>query len=118
MSADDFIETDPDFRDYDDVLRALIERHSLILAMQETEGWRLWRDYLAAAAGGYQRRLLYGQHKEMLDYRYDAGVLHGIRIALDADQTLAKQIAGQRSILDESTALEEIGALALEDTNG
>lgn len=111
------IETDPNYHDPDDALRLLIERHHLIVEMQQTPGWALWRDYLAAEAGGYQRRLLYGQHKEMLDYQRDAGVLHGIRIALDADQRLAQRVSALRDSLTEHQPPDDQGGLATEETD-
>ena len=108
------IETDPGYRDPDDALRELIERHHLILQMQEAPGWGLWKDYLAAHAGHYQNRLLYGKHSTIEDYRYDAGVLQGIRLALGADEKLGQAIAAVRNTLNESQPPEQDG-LATDD---
>ena len=109
------IETDPAYQDPDGPLRDLLERQHLILAMQDTQGWHLWKDYLAACAVGYQRRLLGGTHKDLLDYRYDAGVLYGIQLALNVDTALARKASGLRRILQEETAPDG-GILATEDT--
>lgn len=100
-----FLESDPGYRDEDDALRDLLEREQQILAMQATEGWTLWRDWIAAIAVAYQDRLLKGRHKDLLDYRYDAGVVEGIRIALGASDALAKKVSAARRTLDETRAL-------------
>lgn len=105
---------EPAYQDPDEQLRQLLERQHLIEAMQQTEGWTLWKDFLAAEAAGYQRRLLLGQHSDMLDYRHDAGVLHGIRLALGADEKLAQRVSALRVILDESR-LPDPESLAMED---
>lgn len=91
----------------DDVLRDLLERKDRILEMQSTVGWELWRDYLAHCAESYQNRLLLGTHKDMLDYRYDAGVLKGLRLALSTVDQLEQTIAAQRSILAGIADTEE-----------
>ena len=111
------IETDPGYRDPDDALRELIERQHLILEMQAAPGWTFWKDYLAAHAGAYQHRLLYGKHTTIEDYRFDAGVLHGIRLALGADDKLAQTISAVRNTLNESQPSEQDG-LATEEPNG
>jgi hypothetical protein len=105
-----FDETENSWADEDEALRDLIERQHLILAMQETQGWTLWRDYVAAVAAAYQNRLLKGRHADMLEYRYDAGVLEGIRIALGANETLQSKISAARRILDEQKTLSGIDA--------
>lgn len=111
-----FLESDPGYRDEDDALRDLLEREQTILAMQATEGWTLWRDFVAALAAGYQNRLLKGTHKDMLDYRYDAGVMEGIRLALGASEILASRIAAARVMLAETKALSGLEEpLAMED---
>jgi hypothetical protein len=96
-----FDETENSWADEDDALRDLIERQHLILAMQETAGWGLWRDYVAAVAAAYQRRLLKGTHTDLLAYKWDAGVVEGIRIALGSSETLQSKVSAARRILDE-----------------
>lgn len=107
-----FLESDPNYRDPDDELRALLERHHLILEMEATPGWALWRDFLAAEASAYQNRLLLGKHQDMLEYRHDAGVLHGIRLALGVDEKLNQRVSGLRRILDESRLPDDEAPLA------
>lgn len=97
--SDQFLESDPNWTDPDDALRELLERADRIDAMQETEGWTLWSDFLRAEVQGYQRRLLGGKHKDLLDYRYDAGVVEGIRIALGVSETLRRRADAQRELL-------------------
>lgn len=107
-----FLESDPAYRDPDDALRELLERQHLILDMQATPGWEMWRDFLAAEQVGYQRRLLTGKHKDMLDYRYDAGFCEGIRFALGVSETLGQRVSAMRSILDQSRLPDEGEPLA------
>lgn len=95
-----FLETDPSYTDPDDALRELLEREHLILEMQATPGWELWRDFLAAEASGYQNRLLLGAHKDLMEYRYDAGVVAGIRMALGVSDTLRKRASAMRNMLE------------------
>ena len=95
-----FLETDPSYHDPDDHLRDLLERQHLITQMQETEGWALWRDFLAAEQAGYQRRLLTGRHQDMLDYKFDAGFCEGIRFALGVSETLQTRVSTLRSNLE------------------
>lgn len=90
--------------DPEDAIRDLIERRYQIEEMQKTDGWLLWSDFLKALSTGYQNRLLKGRHKDLLDYRYDAGVLEGIRLALTAAENLDGRISAARSILAENTA--------------
>ena len=93
------------YQDPDQALRDLLERQHLIVQMEATEGWTLWRDYVALLASGYQNRLLKGKHPDMLDYKYDAGVVEGIRIALGASEKLQSQIAAVRANLREAGLL-------------
>lgn len=90
---------DPTREDSDEQLRQLLEKQHLILEMQETAGWALWKDFIAAVAQRYQNRLLLGRHQDMLDVRYDAGLCEGIRTALGASETLSKMIQAQRELL-------------------
>lgn len=94
-------------RDEDDFLRDLIERQHLIIQMQQTEGWKLWSDYLAAVAQGYQNRLLRGLHKDMLDYKFDAGTVQGIRLALGVSEDLQARIDAAREVLALSQPLAD-----------
>lgn len=87
--------------DPDDALRLLLERQHLILEMQESQGWKLWADFLAALAAGYQNRLLRGRHKDLLDYKFDAGVCEGIRLALTASENLSMRVQAARRALAE-----------------
>ena len=89
-------------KDADDAIRELVERRFQIEEMQKSEGWALWADFLAALSSGYQSRLLKGRHKDLLDYRYDAGVLEGIRLALTAAENLDGRIAAARRIVAET----------------
>jgi hypothetical protein len=89
--------------DPDDALRNLLERQHLILEMQEMQGWKLWADFLAALAAGYQNRLLRGRHRDMLDYKFDAGVCEGLRLALTSNENLAVRVAAARAVLAEDT---------------
>jgi hypothetical protein len=89
--------------DPDDALRELLERQHLIVEMQESPGWKMWMDYLAALAQPYQNRLLRGRHKDMLDYRYDAGLCEGIRLALTAHEQLASSVTALRMQLAEQS---------------
>jgi len=98
-----FLESDPTWRDPDDYLRELLEREHLILEMQATEGWGLWRDYVSALAAGYQNRLLRGKHADLVEYKFDAGVVEGIRIALGASEQLHASVAAQRDLLAMNT---------------
>ena len=95
----DFLESDPGWTDPDDMLREVLEREHLIREMQQHPGWNLWADYLAAAASGYQNRLLKGRHADMLDYRYDAGYVEGIRTALGVADELRTKASALREIL-------------------
>lgn len=105
------LDSDPAYTDPDDELRVLLERQHLILEMEATQGWVLWRDFVAALASGYQSRLLRGRHADMLDYRYDAGVLEGIRMALGASETLAERIKSMRALLADQEE-NDVEALA------
>ena len=107
---------EPAYQDPDQQLRDLLEREHLILQMQQTDGWKLWSDFLAAEAQGYQRRLLMGTHSEMLDYRYDAGVLHGIRLALGVDERLAQRVSALRANLDLLSGADDV-PLAEQETD-
>ena len=107
---------EPAYQDPDEQLRELLERQHLILAMQQTDGWKLWADFLAAEAQGYQRRLLLGQHAELLDYRYDAGVLHGIRLALGVDDKLAQRVSTLRANMDTLSGFGGADPLANQET--
>ena len=107
MSALDLLGYDDTRADPDDYLRELLEKQHLIREMQETPGWALWRDFLAAEQEGYQRRLLAGRHGDMLEYKRDAGFCQGIRFALGASEELAARIAAVRA---------NMGAIA--DTEG
>lgn len=93
--------------DPDDALRALLEQQHVILDMQTTLGWKLWADFLAALAVPYQNRLLRGTHKDMLDYRYDAGLCEGIRLALTAHERLATAVESARLRLAEQSLADE-----------
>jgi hypothetical protein len=93
--------------DADEALRILLERQHLIADMQATEGWKLWADFLAALAQPYQNRLLRGGHKDLLDYRHDAGLCEGIRLALTAHERLEKTVAAARVRLAESQLADE-----------
>jgi hypothetical protein len=94
--------------DPDDALRELLERQHLILEMQGTVGWKLWADFLAALAAGYQNRLLRGRHKDLLDYKFDAGVCEGIRLALTASENLGSRVAAARLALAEDNQLADM----------
>ena len=96
-----------DLHDPEDAIRELIERRFQISEMQDTEGWKLWADFLVALSAGYQSRLLRGRHKDLLDYRYDAGVLEGIRLALTAAENLDGRIAAAKRILAEDRITDE-----------
>lgn len=85
--------------DADEKLRAYLEQEHLILEMQATKGWELWRDYVIAEMQGYQNRLLKGVHKDLLDYKYDAGLVEGVRMAIGASDSLARRIANERLVL-------------------
>jgi hypothetical protein len=89
--------------DGEDVLRHLVERRYLIGQMQDTEGWKLWGDFLAAVAGAYQDRLIHARHTDLMEQRRDAGVLEGIRIALTAVDRLDGMISAHRRMLSESS---------------
>ena len=95
--------------DPDDALRAYLEQQHLILAMQETEGWKLWCDFLAAEVQGYQNRLLKGRHKDMLDYKYDAGICEGVRMSIGASDTLAQRIEVERQRLAYMSLADQEG---------
>lgn len=97
----DFLESDPGWTDPDDALREILEREHLIREMQTHPGWALWADFLAAEASGYQGRLLRGRHEDMLGYRYDAGVVEGLRIALGVADTLRTRASALRDNLRE-----------------
>jgi len=116
----EFLPSDPSWRDPDDALRDLLERRDRILAMQETDGWRLWCDFLAAVSGAYQNRLLRGRHSDMETYKFEAGVVEGIRLAVSASSVLDGKIAAARRILEDSRPLaEQAGLLAeMEILNG
>lgn len=101
------LESDPNWTDPDDALRELLEREHLILQMQETPGWALWKDFVAALAAGYQNRLLRGRHADLQEYKYDAGVVEGIRLALGASEDLRQRVAAQREILNMQLANQE-----------
>lgn len=90
---------DPTREDADEKLRGLLEQQHLILEMQATPGWEIWTDFLAAIAQRYQNRLLLARHKDILDVKFDAGLIEGIRTARGASGTLAKMIAAQREQL-------------------
>ena len=107
MSDFAFLGDNPAVRDVDDELRELQERQHLILEMHETPGWELWKDFVSAVAEGYQNRLLRGKHADMLAYKYDAGVVEGIRIALGASDTLASMVAAQKDVLALTLANQE-----------
>ncbi len=102
-----FLESDPTYRDPDDALRELLEREHLILEMQNTPGWELWRDYVAALAAGYQNRLLKGKHTDLIEYKYDAGVVEGIRICLGASEQLHQSVSALRETVGILAEMEE-----------
>lgn len=95
--------------DPDDVLRELLERQHQIAEMQTTVGWKLWADFLAALSMGYQNRLLRGRHKDLLDYKFDAGVCEGIRLALTASENLGARVAAAQRALAEDSQLADEG---------
>lgn len=107
-----FLESDPTYRDPDDALRDLLERQHLILDMEATPGWELWRDFLAAEQEGYQNRLLKGRHKELVDYKFDAGFCEGIRFALGVSDTLSSRVSAMRANLEPSRLPEDGEPLA------
>lgn len=92
----DTTRTDPD-----DALRDLLERQHLIVEMQQTQGFRLWTDFLSAVATGYQNRLLQGRHTDMYAYKRDAGIVEGLRLALTSADTLQQRVNAARRLLAE-----------------
>ena len=109
MTVTDDLGYDTSRHDPDDALRDLQERQHLILEMQQTEGYRLWADFLAALAQPYQNRLLRGRHKDLMEYRYDAGLCEGIRLALTATDNLEGRIRMARSLLDQERLADQEG---------
>jgi hypothetical protein len=93
--------------DPDDALRVLLEQQHLIAEMQRSQGWKLWADFLAALAVGYQNRLLRGRHSDIMDVKFDAGVCEGLRLALTAPENLDARINAARLILAEDTLADE-----------
>jgi hypothetical protein len=65
-------------------IRDLIERASALSALQQTDGWAHYRDYLLSLSLPVQKRLILGSYKTIEEYREAAGWLRGITDATEA----------------------------------
>lgn len=65
-------------------IRDLIERASSLAALQQTEGWQHYKDYLLSLTIPVQKRIVLGNYKTMEEYKDASGWLRGVTDATEA----------------------------------
>ena len=91
MSAADLFER-RDLGPFDgDVERERIERAHLLLAMTETEGWRILVEIVGVELASWERRILTGTLEPDV-YRHKSGYVLGLRHALETPAEFQAQV--------------------------